>query len=390
MKGVIMNNNLKKFSRKIWPLKLVMNRIDFLYEEINHYTTLNTILQNENFSIAAEKMALQLENDSFRTEVEALQAKNDILNAEGVALSASYHAELEMLHSEIAAQRVEKSSLQLQHSSLLEQNVALYIANRNYLNLIYYLGFFKGDKFDFNGVYLPDIRHDKDYFDTFSDIITDTLQVYLKYNDNYSWQIVDELDKEHGEGAYCYKGPNGEDISVKSGFTVIDAGAWIGDFSAYAAKKVGVTGHVYAFEPMPKSIHYLNKTAEYNGNITVVPLGLGEQAGEFPFLEDRLQNNSGAAAFDSSGKTLLRVETLDRWAEKQKIDKIDFIKADIEGHERYLLKGAREILKKHKPILSFCTYHFPEDPKLLETIIKEINPEYRVIQRKCKLFAFVP
>ena len=72
------------------------------------------------------------------------------------------------------------------------------------------------------------------------------------------------------------------------------------------------------------------------------------------------------------------------------INKIDFIKSDIEGYERHMLRGARNILKEHQPILSICTYHLPDDRDVLKKIILEANPNYIILQRKMKLFGFVP
>jgi FkbM family methyltransferase len=54
---------------------------------------------------------------------------------------------------------------------------------------------------------------------------------------------------------------------------VVDAGAWIGDVSAYAAQK-GAT--VYAFELSNIMRQFLNNTVELNGNIIVVPYGLSD------------------------------------------------------------------------------------------------------------------
>jgi hypothetical protein len=79
---------------------------------------------------------------------------------------------------------------------------------------------------------------------------------------------------------------------------------------------------------------------------------------------------------------------LDNWVEEEKIN-IDFIKADIEGYERYMLEGAQEILKTQKPILSLCTYHLPDDPVIMKEIILKANPNYKFIQRRTKMFCYV-
>lgn len=139
---------------------------------------------------------------------------------------------------------------------------------------------------------------------------------------------------------------------------------------------------------MAETIKYLEKTAQLNKGIEIVPFGLGDEVGSFKFkIEDQ---NSGGNRIDNSGDININVTTLDTWAADNKVEKIDFIKADIEGHERYMLMGAAEILKTHQPILSICTYHLPDDPAVLKKIILNANPKYRVMQRKKKLYAYVP
>jgi hypothetical protein len=71
------------------------------------------------------------------------------------------------------------------------------------------------------------------------------------------------------------------------------------------------------------------------------------------------------------------------------IKKIDFIKVDIEGAERDMLRGATNVLKTFAPKLAICTYHLPDDPMVLEDIILEANPKYKVVHLKMKLFACV-
>ena len=79
---------------------------------------------------------------------------------------------------------------------------------------------------------------------------------------------------------------------------------------------------------------------------------------------------------------LVKVTTIDQFVSENQIRKVDFIKADIEGTERYMLKGATETLR-------ICTYHLKDDPLVLDSIIKEANPAYTVMHTRHKLFASV-
>ena len=70
------------------------------------------------------------------------------------------------------------------------------------------LPYFDGEKYDFNGIYLPAL--DKDDFGNLSELyccVKDVLGVYLHNNDDYHYKYVDELDKRLVEGVYCYQKP---------------------------------------------------------------------------------------------------------------------------------------------------------------------------------------
>lgn len=246
-----------------------------------------------------------------------------------------------------------------------------------------YMKYFDGKIFNFNGIKLPDFRADKDICYSFYQVYEDCFFVYLNYKDDYSSNMMNKMDKYMLEGPYCYNDHKSADITIKKGDVVIDVGAWIGDFSAYASAK---GAKVYAFEPDPTNLKWLKKTVKLNKNIIPIPLGLGNKEEKIGFI-----SRSGGSRVDKySNKNKINITTLDNFAKKSKLDKIDFIKADIEGFERNMLMGASKVLKKYEPKLSICTYHLPDDPKVLARIIKKANPKYKIIQMRHKLYAYVP
>ena len=243
----------------------------------------------------------------------------------------------------------------------------------------------KNEIFDFNGILFPDFSMQKGYLDSFLWAYFDILFFYVARGDKYPKNIIDAYDKYLGfEGTYCYEDPGVMDIMVKKGDVVIDAGAWIGPFSAYASKK---GASVYAFEPARENRTFLDKTAKLNGNIEVIPFALYDSRKKIKFLEDSM----GSKIDDTSSDEAVEMETttLDDFVRERKIAKIDFIKADIEGAERNMLLGARWVLKNFAPKLSICTYHLPDDPKVLAKIITDANPRYKISQRRMKLYAEV-
>lgn len=241
--------------------------------------------------------------------------------------------------------------------------------------------------FDFAGAKLPDVRKDKEKLELLWGIFRDIFLIPVYFKDNYEGKIAEDVDFNTPEGPYGYL--DGDfDVRVKEGDVVIDAGAWIGDFSAYAASK-GATA--YAFEPCEETYQWLQQTSELNGNlIKPVRLGLGDENCKMRISNNGSNSGANSLVLESVERNeLVKVVTLDSFVEEHQLTHVDFIKSDIEGFERNLLMGARETLKKFAPKLAICTYHLPDDPVVLAQIIKEANPNYKIIQLRHKLFAAV-
>lgn len=104
--------------------------------------------------------------------------------------------------------------------------------------------------------------------------------------------------------------------------------------------------------------------------------------------------NSGSNSFiikeqNVNDEEIINVTTLDKFVENNKLERVDFIKADIEGAKREMLIGATNTLKKFSPKLAICTYHFPDDPEVLRKIILKANSNYKIVQLRHKLLAAV-
>jgi FkbM family methyltransferase len=245
--------------------------------------------------------------------------------------------------------------------------------------------------FDFNGALFPDIRHDaENWGNFFHSIFEDTFFMSCYCGDNYDKSGVDILDKLMGEGPYGYTDKDsGFDVTVKKADIVIDADAWCGDFSAYAASK---GAQVYAFEPTKKTFGILTETAELNGN-NIIPVNDGLGADDFDAnISINLDGNSGGNSTvikNSAVSEKIHITTIDKFVAENGIERIDFIKADIEGAERDMLKGAKQTLQKFAPKLALCTYHLHDDPEVLSSLILEANPKYRIVHLRKKLFACV-
>jgi FkbM family methyltransferase len=242
--------------------------------------------------------------------------------------------------------------------------------------------------FDINGAKLPDVSNDKNHIITLMSAFEDVFMVPYFWGDNHDKSVVGKVDKYMVEGPYGYV-DGAFDVTVKKGDVVIDAGAWIGDFSAYAVSKGAIA---YAFEPVNETFQLLCQTVALNdGEIHPVQKGLGDKECKMSIAISKHNVGESSTVLKTNGTVVetVTITTLDRFVEENQIAKIDFIKADIEGAERDMLRGAANTLKTFAPKLAICTYHLPDDPEVLEAIIREANPDYRVVHLRHKLFAAV-
>lgn len=189
---------------------------------------------------------------------------------------------------------------------------------------------------------------------------------------------------EINEGSYEYEG-----VKLEYGDIIFDCGANIGLFSSVAASK---GCYVYAFEPLKNIVEVLEKVCfKYKDSIQICLYALCDYVGSTNFKVDN-ENFSGSKLLENNSPSSIQVNTttIDNFVRENNIRKLDFIKADIEGAERLMLKGAKNTLATLAPKLAICTYHLQDDPEVLENLIKEANPNYIVKHKWKKLFAYVP
>jgi FkbM family methyltransferase len=155
------------------------------------------------------------------------------------------------------------------------------------------------------------------------------------------------------------------------GATILDIGAHIGLFSAVAAKVTGEQGRVYAFEPAPATLPVLEQTIRINGlgsRICAVNQAMGSQTGSITFYvsDDEADNSNSLVAYKEDRKlngVQVQMNTIDHFAADMRLDKIDFIKIDVEGAEYDTLRGGKEIFKNHRPCCILAIHPEPIEKK---------------------------
>ncbi|HJJ31051.1 MAG TPA: FkbM family methyltransferase [Methanocorpusculum sp.] len=180
------------------------------------------------------------------------------------------------------------------------------------------------------------------------------------------------------------------DVEVEAGDVVFDCGANLGIFSLYAAYR---GAKVYAFEPISAAREILRKTMSLNPElekqVEIVPYALADKEGtaEFTVLDGTLVGSS--MVFSQEGrKETAKITTIDAFCRESGVVPA-FIKADIEGAERLMLSGAQDTLACAAPKLSLCTYHLPDDKKVMRNLILSGNPRYKITDKWKKFYARV-
>lgn len=163
---------------------------------------------------------------------------------------------------------------------------------------------------------------------------------------------------------------------VQPNWTVVDVGANVGFWSIPLAKAL-TSGHLYCFEPVQSNYARLSQNITINNlnseRVTPYPFGLSDCCAKLDITlrEDFEQGSStGNAAIiltEGVDTEMKRIQIEVRTLDSLEMDRLDFIKLDIEGHEPFFLRGARRTIARFRPkILMEINNHYylrrGEDP----------------------------
>jgi FkbM family methyltransferase len=197
---------------------------------------------------------------------------------------------------------------------------------------------------------------------------------------------------------YFYR-ENGVIIEPTIGDHVIDGGACLGDTAVVFSHAVGEAGRVYSFEPNNINLKVLesNVSEHVLKNIKVFPSGLSNDRVEADpvALKENCDYGFSINQADRSGQKCPQ-QRIDDLVASGELERVDFIKFDIEGAELEALKGGVETLKKYRPKLAISLYHKPCDfYEIIEFLSEQcpfysfylnhytINAEETVLYAKC-------
>lgn len=162
---------------------------------------------------------------------------------------------------------------------------------------------------------------------------------------------------------YAYR-RNGQSISASEGDVVIDGGGCTGDTALYFASRVGSKGRVYTFEFEQHNLEIMAKNLALNPHISpsveIVQRALWGESDE-PLDYDPNGPATTVSLKKEPGTAQALTLSIDDLVEREGLDKVDFVKMDIEGAELSALKGAERTLRAFRPTLAISAYHREED-----------------------------
>jgi len=167
----------------------------------------------------------------------------------------------------------------------------------------------------------------------------------------------------------------------------VDAGAYVGDsIERFIWSVNGVFREIHAFEPGAIQFRALeqrvmrlqNEWAIPNNKIQLINKYLSSKNDSYNLEEKELLTSlnihNQVSDKDTQTSRLIQGITLDNYINDKNIT---FIKIDVEGSEKALLKGAETVINRCRPRIALSVYHYPTDIFELPEIANQLNQDYQ-------------
>lgn len=185
------------------------------------------------------------------------------------------------------------------------------------------------------------------------------------------WDLAEQERKIYGTGSG----------SVRPGDIVLDCGANIGVYTREAL--LAGARLVVAIEPAPENLECLRRNFAPEiaaGRVLVYPKGVWDKEDFLTLHVDPV--NSAANSFviqreGSVGLQKMPLTTIDRLVAELKLERVDFIKMDVEGAEPRAVAGARETIARFRPRMALSVYHSPTDRDTVPAAVRAARTDYR-------------
>ena len=146
---------------------------------------------------------------------------------------------------------------------------------------------------------------------------------------------------------------------IKPGFYCIDIGANLGYYSTFLSKYTGEIGKVFAVEPVPLFQDVWSKNIKMSGfnNLQLFPVALGAEDKpiqlSMPVVGGVIHHGMTKISGTSNEEVAEVFDAQMRIADQLfiNLERLDFIKCDVEGYEFFVLGNMTKTLEKYKPLV---------------------------------------
>ena len=242
---------------------------------------------------------------------------------------------------------------------------------------ISYLAFYKYSAFDlveppFITDFEDDYKNNKEKYNYIYNLLSDkkskeVFEKVINFKMSFDYDFMEDFTNNH-EGQYFDK----ELIPEMKDITFVDGGGYVGDTTTEVIKNYPDFTKIYLIEPIAENIRIAKRELGHHKNIEFLTCGVSNKKATLHFNEEK-----SFSTIYGKGTNSVEVDTIDNLIK----EKVDFIKLDIEGAEQDAIDGAKETIKKYKPVLAICVYHKAEDWYKIPQKVLAIEEEYDIYLR---------
>jgi FkbM family methyltransferase len=243
-------------------------------------------------------------------------------------------------------------------------------------------------------MYVPDMPvsdeseyFDREFYNTNYDAIA---EAYNSIEDDISRDVYSSVVNYKLSGRLSYLSEcwssKGEEYALLSSSRIrcaVDAGAYNGDTAREMKEWLPHLEMIYAIEPDTKNFKKLTKYCEAESEIRVVPLNAAawceNSNGDFCVSGNRNSSVNSTASYEHVSHTvdLVRIDSLP-------LERIDYIKYDVEGAECEALRGSSGVIERDEPDLLVSLYHRSRDLFSIVNLIHTEYPRYAMYIRRTR------
>ena len=189
----------------------------------------------------------------------------------------------------------------------------------------------------------------------------------INFKISFDYTFMEGFTNNHSEQYF-----DKEIVPDIKNISFFDGGGYVGDTATEVIKNYPDFKKIWLIEPIPENIRIATRELGHLKNIEFLTCGVSNKKETLYFNEEK-----SFSTLYGKGTQCVEVDTIDNIVK----EKVDFIKLDIEGAEQDAIDGAKETIKKYKPILAICVYHKAEDWYKIPEKVLDIQSSYDVYLR---------